>query len=556
MLPSRPALLIIAVGLTRDFGRGGRTFLRFVPGLPLAGLAFASLFAQTSPAPSTDTQTHLVRGQVVNALDGSPLSRALVTVNTRRALTDYQGRFEFAGLVGANAFATVRKPGFSGGPDASTLNPTQRLTDLDAPVLIKLYPDAVVSGTVTSREGAPLSHVAVRLLRSQYDGVALHWAPTASGQTNSRGEYRISTPGGRFRVASSFVPRSFETGEVVLPASFPEASQGNTSSLVELRSGEERRVDLSAKVGPAYPVTLHVEPANSQHMNAAIIVSTSAGDEFLTGLSPDQHLELPVGSYALNVRVNSREDSMSGTSRVTVTSRDPAAATVHLSLDTQLSVEIVAGNVAAASQSYNSNSSSNLPEIPNAAMFNLLLHNQLANGETQEQDIRPRQEANKITSFRVPPGRYRLLAAGGGQWHVESASLGATDLLLNDLVIGPGSAGGALRVVVSNQTGTVHARTNLPLGTSAWMYLLPRGPSLIPIHPTLVTSNGTATAIATASVPPGTYTAFLLGTQLQKDPRDPSFLASFASGLTDIEVQPGADTSFSFDLAKRKETDQ
>ena len=553
MLSSFFLLAILAAVWLRASQRRRWLLPRFVPWLLTAGLSFAGLSAQTSPAPST--QIHLVRGQAVNALDGSPLPRALVTINTRSALTDYQGRFAFDGFAGTNAFATVRKPGFSGRPDASMPNFTQPLPDLDAPILIKLYPDALVFGTLTSRNGAPLSHVAVRLLRSQYDGVVLRWVQSAFVLTNARGEYRISTQAGRFRVLSSFVPHSFETGEAVLPVSFPEASQSTPSTLIELHSGEERRVDLNAKVGPAFPVALRVEPANSPRANLLVAVTTAAGDEFVTGVS-DERLELPTGTYALKVKLNTREESMSGTSRVTVTSQGAASASVHLTPDTQLSVEIAAGTLAPLAQNSNSSHTSGLPELPNVQMFNLLLHNQLVGGESQDQDILLRQEADKSTGFRVPPGRYRLTASGGGQWHIESASVGATDLLLDELVIGPGSAGGALRIVVSNQTGTVHARTNLPTGASAWMYLVPRGSSLLPVRPIGVMGSGTVNAIASTSVPPGAYTALLLETQLQTDPRDPAFLASFASGPTDIEVQPNADTSFSLDLAKRREANQ
>ena len=88
----------------------------------MAGLAFNSALAQGTATPSADGQIHLVRGQVVNALNGLPVSRALVTINMRSALTDYQGRFEFAGFIGANTFASVRKPGFSADPDAPAAN--------------------------------------------------------------------------------------------------------------------------------------------------------------------------------------------------------------------------------------------------------------------------------------------------------------------------------------------------------------------------------------------------------------------------------------------------
>ncbi len=98
----------------------------------------------------------------------------------------------------------------------------------------------------------------------------------------------------------------------------------------------------------------------------------------------------------------------------------------------------------------------------------------------------------------------------------------------------------------------MHARLPLGLRTAAFLYLIPRGPSLTPIRPLTPSSDGTGASIATAVMPAGPYTALLTETRLEEDPRDPAFLASFASGAVDIEVQSNADTSFNLELAKRK----
>ncbi len=531
-----------------------RLLLLFVSGSAVHGSAVGGLLAQTSPASSSDSQTHLVRGQVIHAVDGSPLPRALVTLNARNVLTDYQGRFEFAGFTGPNAFVSVRKPGFSANPEGP--GAAQRIVDLDTPVLLKLYPDAVLLGTLTSQDGAPLSHVQIRLLRSQYDGIALRWVSAGSCQTDARGEYRISTPAGRFRLTSSFVQQSFDTSQTVLPVSFPEPNQSSASTLLELYSGEEKHADLRAKLGSVYPVALRIEPPNTQRMNLRVAVSTSAGDEFFAALSPDQHLQLPLGTYTLRVQAESRDESVSGSSRVTVTSHEPADAIIHLSPDAIFQVELLPGSLSKVSSTSNAHEVNGLANLPNVQQFNLSLHNQLAASEVQDQDLRLRPTADKSSSFRVPPGHYRLTASGGGQWHIQSATLGATDLLLNDLVVGSGAAGGSIRILVSNQTGTVHARTSLTSAASAWMYLLPRGPSLLPIHPITLTSDGRGALLATASVPAGAYTALLTETRLQEDPRDPAFLASYGSGPTDIEVQPDTDTSFTLTLATKKGADR
>ena len=521
---------------------------------PVAGLLSASLAAQTPASSPADTQAHTVRGQVVNALDGSPLPRALVTVNARSALTDYQGRFAFANFADANAYLSVRKPGFSADANTSGGNATQRLTNLDAPVVIPVFPDALVVGTLTGQDGAPLSHVPVRLLHALYDGAVLRWVPAGFAATNARGEYRISTPAGRFRLVSSFVAHSFETGESVLPGSFPEPSQTSPSTLVEVHSGEERRIDLRVRTGPLYPVTLHVDFGDAQRRNLRVLVSTSAGDEFFTGLSADQRVELPLGSYALKLQMYSREESMSGSSRITVTSRDSSGAAVHLAPDAEFTVELLAGSL--VSSASNTSISNGLTQLPNVQQLNLLLHNELANGSLETPDISLSQAAGKTSAFRVSPGRYRLVASGGGSWHIQSATLGATDLLQDDLVVGPGSAGGTMRLLVSNLTGTVHARTPLPAGSPPLLYLIPRGPSLTSIHPLFLSADGTGAASVSAVVPAGNYTALLVQKRLEEDPRDPAFLASFASGPVDVDVQPGADASFTLDLAKRKEAER
>ncbi len=541
-LPSRAAPRLVQLVRLRS-----KRVLALVLALPVAGPALSSLTAQAPSSAGADAQTHTVHGQVVNALDGSPLPRVLVTLNMRTVLTDSQGRFEFAGFTGATGFASVRKPGFTG-----DRNP-RNLTDLDASLLFKLSPEALVLGTLTGQDGAPLSHILVRLLRLEYDGVVLRWLPAGYGTTDARGEYRISAAAGRFRLVSSFNPRSFETGETVLPSSFPGASQSGPSALIELGSGEEKRVDLRVRVGPVYPVAVHIDPADAQHRNTQIAVTTLAGDEFLIGISGDQHLELPLGSYLLSMHEENREDSLSGVSRVNILSHDTPAVTMHLAPDTPFTVELLAGTLTPSQASSNLNPNSGLAQLPNAQQFNLSLHNELANISSSEQDIHLRQAADRTgSSFRVPPGRYRLTASGGGPWHIQSATLGATDLLLDDLVVGPGSAGGTIRLLVSNQTGTVHARLPLTAGTPASLYLIPRGPSLIPVYPISPGSDSTGAGMATAVVPAGAYTALLMNTRLQEDPRDPAFLASFASGPVDVEVQPDASTSFSLDLAKRK----
>lgn len=483
------------------------------------------------------------------------MPRALVNVNSRGVLTDYQGRFELAGFTDSQAFATVTKPGFSPSRDGAQGGRQQKIADLDAPVELRLYPDAVVTGSVTGGDGLPLSRVQVRLLRLSYDSGLPRWLPSGFATTDSHGEYRITTPGGRFRVSVSYVPEARETGQAIMPVSFPQESETNTSAALVLRSGEEQRVDLRPRTGPAFPVTVRVDPAEESRANVRFTILTSAGESFFAGYTTTSapgefRFLLPSGSYTLRGHVDTRDDALDGSAKLTVAGREVSGVALHLAPDALLPVELVP-QPASTSQSTSATSSVQI-QPPDARQFNLSLHNQAAKGDGGEQDIQLRPREDKTYVFRVPPGRYRLQALGGGQWHIEGATYGATDLLANEIVIGAGTGGAPIRLLVSNATGTIHGRVNLPDGlSSAWIYLIPVGPSLLPINP-IALGGGVSPATVTATVPVGAYVAIAVDHRLQQDLRDPEFLSVFSKGPKSIEVQVNADTAFDLEFAALK----
>jgi hypothetical protein len=207
-----------------------------------------------------------VRGKVVNGLDGNGVPRALVTLVSRRVLTDAQGNFEFDGFTQVKGAMTATKPGFSATADGSSLSRAASSPDLTVPVVLRLYPNAVVTGVVTGRDALPVAGVQVRLVQAVSDVSGLRWVQTGQSMTDSHGEYRFNPPPGRYRVTVEFMARARETGDVVLPVSFPEISSSDKSNSVVLASGQERRVDLQPRTGTAYPVTLRVEPANVRNV--------------------------------------------------------------------------------------------------------------------------------------------------------------------------------------------------------------------------------------------------------------------------------------------------
>ncbi len=95
---------------------------------------------------------------------------------------------------------------------------------------------------------------------------------------------------------------------------------------------------------------------------------------------------------------------------------------------------------------------------PNLQQFGLTLENNQSDAEVLSSSIRLIAQRDRTLAFTVPPGSYRLRARGNGAWYIKSASYGASDLLRQDLTMGPGVGGMPIRITVSNQTGECPGR--------------------------------------------------------------------------------------------------
>ena len=175
------------------------------------------------------------------------------------------------------------------------------------------------------------------------------------------------------------------------------------------------------------------------------------------------------------------------------------------------------------------------------------MRNERNNGDGLDNDIPLTGGTNNsVFAFRVPPGRYHLEGLGGGQWHVESATYGQTDLLTSELVVAQGSAGAPIRLMVDNRTGTLQGTVHLPsTSTSAWVYLIPQVPALAAINPIYVNSAG-----AFGARPPiGSYNVLAVDHLLRTDLRDPETAKNFSTAMKTVEITSGGQVTIDLNLA-------
>jgi len=540
----------------------------------MGGVSASSTFSsQPTSSTAATTVVRTVQGRVVNALDGAAVARVLVTLNSRAVLTDAQGRFAFPEFSDAQAFVTLTRPGFSQSNRSSAMmgrGSPQRVANLDAPLELKIYPDAIITGTVTGRDGLPLTHVQVQLRRLTLQGQGTQMMMTGAAQTNLRGEYRFRQPPGRYQLIVGYVQRDFDTGQAVLPETFPQSTGSDTPAFITVGSGEEKHIDLRPRTGPCFPVQVKVDAPEAQRM-VQFTAATSTGEVFNVGFAGQSSpgtslLSLPAGNYLLRGRLTGKDLALSGTTKVSVTGPTNDPVVLHLEPVTSLPVELAIDSASAGASSFAAPTSTSTGAVsalttqstapPDLRQFNLRLVSLTSqNGNGQDEQIQAQQREDKTYEFRVAAGRYRLEANGGGRWYVESATYGVANLMSSDITIASGGSSAAIRLVVNNIKGTVQATVAMPAnGEGTFVYMIPRGPSLNPINPMQIYDNGSGTGTGSLTLPVGSYTAVATDHAVDEDLRDPDVMAKFSTNTKQVDIAASATVTVALQIAAEKET--
>ena len=171
--------------------------------VPAARVASLPVQAQSAQSPRP-AGSGLIIGRVVDALTGSTLDSAVVTISGPSApvtgnavVVDSRGRFLFRGLAAGRYSLTAQKSGYmSGAYGRLRFDGMSQPLDLSdgegaTNVVIRVWPYASISGTVVDETGEPL--VGVYVYPFERSLVAGHpsLATRGAGRTDDRGVYRL-----------------------------------------------------------------------------------------------------------------------------------------------------------------------------------------------------------------------------------------------------------------------------------------------------------------------------------------------------------------------------
>jgi hypothetical protein len=499
------------------------------------GLGGGSLAAGSST--STTTAPSTVVGQVINASTGAPVPRALVRFNSRAVLTDHEGKFRFDQNTDSSGNILVTKPGFWASTDMQEPgNVFVQGAQMAAPIELRIYPEALLTGTVVAPDGTPLPHIPVSAMRSYFDDSGHKWLPIAQAVTDSHGNFRLPVQAGEFRLETRYFPVDRTTGEAVLPVTVPGGNSSGTSQVIQIHSGEEQHFELRPAVSPTHTVTLAIQSSGGRDF-ARITARSSNGSTLqvnpqMNGEVGGTKIQLPQGTYTLIATRNNQENPEHAETTVTVTDHDIAGVVLQFFPIPSIPIELVMDS------SVTSDNNSQPPVMPQVGQFGLSLESNQPDSERGDAAIRPMTRRDQSFAFTTPPGTYRLQARNTGLWYIKSATYGDSDLLAHDLVVVPGAAGTPIRVVVSNQTGSLQGTVDLNGSPSqAWVYLIPTSPSAQPVI--ALRSSSSTGSYTLAHVPPGSYQVLAFERRHSVNYRDPASLAPFSSHVQSVTVSAG-----------------
>ena len=258
--------------------------------------------SQTATVPSG----YRIAGTVVSKADARPLARSRITVRDANdpkkffsIVTAEDGKFEFTGLPAGKYSLTGARRGFiSASYDQHDQYSTAIVTGagLDTETLVlRLAPDAVITGKVLDEFGEPVRHAAVQLYFDDHSRGVDQIRQSRSGQTDDLGEYEF-TP---LRPGTYFLSVNSTPWYAVHPPSNRSGSQGSESSTGQQT---EAPAEIDRSLDVAYPITYYPD---AREADDAMPIPIRGGER----VEADFHLN-PVPS--LRLRFRTAEDGKHG----------------------------------------------------------------------------------------------------------------------------------------------------------------------------------------------------------------------------------------------------
>ena len=509
----------------------------------------------------------VLRGSVVDSASGLPVPHALVKLTApspRATLTDSDGRFQFQSLPAGSVTLEAEKPGFLGKEGicftSCGMVASVELGPNTPPAILKLLPEAVISGQVSDENGEPLEgfKVSVFFRVPQDKRLFEDQNQRHSAVTDDEGKFRIARlhPGSYFLHVSrkeapvlSLSRKSIPIG--YSPLFYPGVNDMSSAVPLKLLTGKTVQANFSLKREPYVQLSgalSGLSPLNQVSMFFVDSSITPLNSEisFDPATSSFRTKWVPPGSYT----VTARSEGPGGLS----------VASLHINATASLSgLRLVlqpTAQVPVVIRGLPDGTSEDLqpvpltPELVRHSDWGGPLRFYTSPPEANTENTAPSGDRQMLFTG-VVPGTYELdfEAAPGSSFYAESATWGSTDMLRSDFVLDSSGSIPPIEVVVRDDgavlTGVVSSRAFL----STVEVVLLSGNRKRP-HMVSVMDDG---RFEIAGLAPGVYRAFAVDRSAAVDYTDPAFLAQISSKIQEITLTPKQSASINLELATVEE---
>lgn len=275
-----------------------------------------TLLAQT-PAPAP--QKCALEGTVVSATTGAPLKKATVTLESLKELTtttSAEGKFKFENLEPDGYTITAERVGYLEGPGTLVvLPPGESKTD----VVVKLTPQAVISGRVLDEDGDPVVGVRVAYIRWVAAGEKKFKVEEDLQDVNGEGGFTITglTAGNYYlQAVPDRVQNKAHSGDDFTLTFYPNALDLAGAGALTVDAGAEiRNLEIRMRKSPTFRVRGKIAvPAGATGVPNQLQLISQDSTELSLGMGKSANIEkgsfefvgVAPGSYILRSSPNSQ----------------------------------------------------------------------------------------------------------------------------------------------------------------------------------------------------------------------------------------------------------
>jgi hypothetical protein len=515
--------------------------------------AWGAGFCQTQPSASST-----ISGTVVNSVTGEPIRGALVQVvgsKSDAVLSDGDGRFEFDDVPAQRSSVVAHKPGFLNDIDIQATYESQSIavqpSSPSTPLVVKLTPQAVISGRAQDEAGEAIEDLPVKLIYLHVVEGRKRWEQHAITSTDPDGGFRFAdlTPGLYYvKAGPSTVGALGARQEDAFGAAFyPGAPGPDGTSPVRVAAGEKMQADFSLKSEPVFKVS-GVVAGLTQGQGIGLQVFDEFGDVVATPteMGPGAgtfQLRVPGGTYSIRAWIQGPDGVQKAAEQTVRVQSDistlrllpVASPTIPVRIRTEFTSKS-SRVVQAAGRPFQAATIRLVPQGPALANNDVYAGARFAAGQSPE-----------LTFQNIPSGRYMLAVNPNGNWYVQSARWGDVDALQDEINISAGGSLPPLEIVLRDDGGSINGTVESDGSQTRCQVLLVRDRNRSQIR---TETLGSGAQFDFANLPPDDYSVLALDNAETLQYADPGALDSYLSNAVHVTVAANGRQSVNVKLTR------